>query len=80
VRDLERARQGIELRSTFHLVMEPHQVHLLRRWDPLSMPDDENVASMEEPSRDDVARLFDLAERTVPALVEHLAELVSASG
>jgi protein-tyrosine-phosphatase len=72
--DLERVRGGMELRRTFHLLMEPNQVQLLRRWDPFSMPGDEDLLAACT-----VDEVFDVLQRTIPPLLDHLQELVAAS-
>jgi protein-tyrosine-phosphatase len=78
-RDLEGVRGGMELRSTFHLVSEPNQIQLLRRWDPYGMPSDEDLIATDPTDPADVERTFSIVERTVPLLVDHLEELIAAN-
>jgi protein-tyrosine-phosphatase len=77
--DLERVRAGMELRRTFHLLLEPQQVQLLRRWDPYAMPGDEDLAPLTVIDVAQVERVFDVVERTVPPLIDHLVDLVAAA-
>ncbi len=77
VDDLERMRGGVEQRTGRIAIVEPSQVQLLRRWDPYAMPGDENLPDPWGHPRDAYGTMFDVIERTMPPLLEHLAWLRS---
>ena len=56
------------------------QIQLLRRWDPFAMPGDEDLADPWGRPPTAYAEMFDVIERTIPPLIEHLEWLVSESG
>jgi protein-tyrosine phosphatase len=73
--DLERLRGGVDLRRGAYRDVEAVQIQRLRRWDPYAMPGDEDLA---DPWGEPVAAyrdMFDVLERTMPPLLEHLAWL-----
>lgn len=75
VDDLERLRGGLDQRTGPYATVEPLQVQLLRRWDPYAMPGDEDLA---DPWGDDPTAyrtMFDVIERTMPLLLDHLSWL-----
>jgi len=78
--DLERLRGGVEGRIGFYRTVEPVQIQLLRRWDPFAMPGDEDLSDPLGQPPSAYADMFDVIERTVPPLIEHLEWLVSESG
>jgi protein-tyrosine phosphatase len=78
--DLERLRGGEESRRAVYSRVEPVQIQLLRRWDPFAMPGDEDVPDPWGRGPKAYAEMFDVIERSVPPLVEHLEWLVSESG
>lgn len=72
--ELERLRSGMELRQSFYMLIEPNQIQLLRRWDPYAMPGDEDLsADIDEEA------MFSVLARSIPPLVDHLQELITAS-
>ena len=75
--DLERMRGGVEQRTGFITTVEPVQVQLLRRWDPYAMPGDEDLPDPWGKPRDAYSTMFDVIERTIPLLLDHLAWLES---
>ncbi|CAB4961897.1 unannotated protein [freshwater metagenome] len=52
--------------------MEPLQIQLLRRWDPFAMPGDEEAPDPWNQQVIAYREMFDLFERTMPALLNHL--------
>ena len=78
--DLERLRGGEEQRRGFYPSVEPVQIQLLRRWDPFAMPGDEELTDPWGRPPLAYTEMFDVIERTVPPLIEHLEWLVSESG
>jgi len=78
--DLERLRGGEESRRGFYVSVEPVQVQLLRRWDPYAMPGDEELQDPSGRAPTAYADMFDVIERSVPPLIDHLEWLVSESG
>jgi protein-tyrosine-phosphatase len=78
--DLERLRGGEELRLGFYRSVEPVQVQLLRRWDPFAMPGDEDLPDPWGRPPQAYADMFDVIERTIPPLIDHLEWLISGSG
>ena len=77
--DLERLRGGEESRSGFYASVEPVQIQLLRRWDPFAMPGDEDLDDPWGHPSSAYAEMFDVIERSIPPLIEHLEWLVSES-
>jgi protein-tyrosine-phosphatase len=75
--DLERVRGGIELRTTPHLLLEPQQVQLLRRWDPFGMPGDEDLARPLASDASAIRDMFDIVERCTGPLLDRITELAS---
>jgi protein-tyrosine phosphatase len=57
--------------------VEAEQFQLLRRWDPFAMPGDENLADPWGKGADAYRSMYDVIERSVPALVDHLLWLTS---
>ncbi len=79
VADLERMRGHVEHRRGFYPGVEPHQVQLLRRWDPYAMPGDEELPDPWGKGAAAYTEMFDVIERTIPPLLDHLATLVDES-
>ena len=77
VDDLERIRGGQELRSGYYATVEPVQVQLLRRWDPYAMPGDEDIPDPWGKQPQAYRDMFDVIERSMKPLLEHLAWLRS---
>ncbi len=77
VDDLERMRGGVEQRVGQVAAVEPMQVQLLRRWDPYAMPGDEDLPDPWGQPRAAYETMFDVIERTVPSMLDHLAWLQS---
>lgn len=80
VSDLERLRGGEESRRGFYASVEPVQIQLLRRWDPFAMPGDEELSDPWGKPPRAYAEMFDVIERSITPLIEHLEWLVSESG
>ncbi|HEY0518195.1 MAG TPA: low molecular weight protein-tyrosine-phosphatase [Ilumatobacteraceae bacterium] len=78
--DLERLRGGEESRRALYSSVEPVQVQLFRRWDPFGMPGDEDLADPWGGPPRAYSAMFDVIERSIPPLIEHLEWLVSESG
>jgi len=78
--DLERLRGGVESRRVSYASVEPVQIQLLRRWDPYAMPGDENLQDPVGRPPSAYAEMFDVIERSMPPLLDHLEWLVSESG
>lgn len=72
VDDLERMRGGVEQRVGHYPTVEPLQVQLLRRWDPYAMPGDEDLPDPWGQPAAAFGTMFDVLERTIPALLQHL--------
>jgi protein-tyrosine phosphatase len=72
VDDLERMRGGVDLRRGPYRDVEPVQIQLLRRWDPYAMPGDEDVADPWGKGPREYRTMFDVIERSVPPLIQHL--------
>ncbi len=72
IEDLERLRGGIDLRDASYREMEPVQLQLLRRWDPYSMPGDEDLDDPWGEPVDAFRAMYDVIERTMPHLLDHL--------
>jgi len=77
VDDLERMRGGVEHRTGHVATVEPMQVQLLRRWDPYAMPGDEDLPDPWGRPRHAYGTMFEVIERTMPPLLEHLDWLLS---
>lgn len=77
VDDLERLRGGQDLRTGYYKTVEPVQVQLLRRWDPFAMPGDEDIPDPWGKQPAAYRDMFDVIERSIPPLLEHLAWLRS---
>jgi protein-tyrosine phosphatase len=77
VEDLERMRGGVEHRVGHITTVEPVQVQLLRRWDPYAMPGDEDLPDPWGQPNSAYGTMFDVVERTMPLLLDHLAWLRS---
>ena len=77
VDDLERMRGGMEQRVGYYATVEPLQVQLLRRWDPYAMPGDEDLPDPWGHPPAAYRAMFDVIERTMPLLLDHLAWLHS---
>ena len=75
VDDLESMRGGVDQREGYYATVEPLQVQLLRRWDPYAMPSDEELPDPWGQGADTYRAMYDVLERTIPALLEHLAWL-----
>ena len=75
VDDLESMRGGVDQRTGYYATVEPLQVQLLRRWDPYAMPGDEELPDPWGQGADTYRTMYDVLERTIPALLEHLAWL-----
>ncbi len=72
VDDLERMRGGVDARVGPYRALEPVQVQLLRRWDPYAMPGDEELPDPWGKRPEHYAAMFDVIERCIPPLLEHL--------
>lgn len=70
--DLERLRGGVDLRRGHYRDVEPVQIQRLRRWDPYAMPDDEDLPDPWGGPAADYRTMYDILERTIPPLLEHL--------
>ena len=77
VDDLERMRGGVEHRTGHYATVEPGQVQLLRRWDPYAMPGDEDLVDPWGELPTAYGTMFDVIERSMGPLLEHLAWLRS---
>ena len=77
VEDLERMRGNVEHRVGHITTVEPVQVQLLRRWDPYAMPGDEDLPDPWGQPNSAYGTMFDVIERTMPLLLDHLAWLRS---
>ena len=53
------------------------QLQLLRRWDPYAMPGDEDLPDPWGKPAIAYREMFDVIERCVPPLLDHLAWLMS---
>ncbi|HZX53601.1 MAG TPA: hypothetical protein VFE86_02925 [Ilumatobacteraceae bacterium] len=78
--DLERLRGGVESRRAAYVTVEPLQIQLLRRWDPYSMPGDENLRDPVGRQAAAYAEMFDVIERSMPPLIDHLEWLAGETG
>jgi protein-tyrosine phosphatase len=77
VDDLERMRGGVEQRTSHFATVEQTQVQLLRRWDPYAMPGDEDLPDPWGKPQSAYGTMFDVIERTIPMLLEHLSWLAT---
>lgn len=77
VDDLERMRGGVDQRTGHYATVEPVQVQLLRRWDPYAMPGDEDLPDPWGQGPDAYRSMYDVIERSMPLLLDHLAWLRS---
>ena len=59
--------------------IEPTQVQLLRRWDPYAMPGDENLADPWGRGASAYWQMYDVLERSIPPMLDHLAWVMSES-
>jgi protein-tyrosine phosphatase len=75
VTDLERLAGGIDLRRMPYRAVEPVQIQRLRRWDPYAMPGDEDLADPWGAPVGAYREMYDVLERTMPGLLDHLAWL-----
>ncbi len=75
--DLRRLGGSIDQRGGFYRTVEPQQLQLLRRWDPYGMPGDEEIADPWGKGPAAYREMFDVIERCIPPMVEHLAWLMS---
>ena len=57
--------------------VEPEQLQLLRRWDPYGMPGDEEVADPWGKGPEAYRTMYDVIERCIPPMIQHLAWLMS---
>jgi protein-tyrosine phosphatase len=72
VDDLERLRGGVDMRRSPYREVEAVQIQRLRRWDPYAMPGDEDLADPWGKGPYDYRKMFDVIERTMPPLLQHL--------
>ncbi len=72
VDDLERLRGGVDMRRGPYREVEPVQIQRLRRWDPYAMPGDEDLADPWGKGPYEYRKMFDVIERTMPPLLQHL--------
>jgi protein-tyrosine phosphatase len=77
IEDLRRLGGSIDQRTGFYRTVEPEQFQLLRRWDPYAMPGDENISDPWGKPAAAHREMFEVIERSVPPLVDHLAWLMS---
>jgi protein-tyrosine phosphatase len=80
VRDLARLNGATDQRTGPYSALEPHQVQLLRRWDPYAMPGDEDLPDPWGHGPDAYRTMFDVLERTIPPLLDHLVWIVEDLG
>jgi protein-tyrosine phosphatase len=77
IHDLRRLGGVLDQRDTPYRDVEPVQSQLLRRWDPFGMPGDEDLDDPWGNGPDAYRRMYDVIERCIPPLLEHLTWLVS---
>jgi protein-tyrosine phosphatase len=77
VDDLRRLSGFDDQRTGTYRAVEPDQLQLLRRWDPFGMPGDENIADPWGKGAEAYREMYDVIERCMPPLVEHLVWLCS---
>jgi len=75
VDDLRRLGGSLDQRIGPYGALEPQQVQLLRRWDPYGMPGDEDVDDPWGQGVAAYAAMYDVLERSIPPLLDHLAWL-----
>ena len=75
VGDLTRMRGAADPRRGRVRDLEPHQIQLLRRWDPYAQPGDVQLADPWGRGRQAYAEMYDVIERCIGPLIDHLAEL-----
>ncbi len=75
--DLRRLGGSIDQRTGAYRAVEPEQLQLLRRWDPYGMPGDEEVDDPWGKGADAYRSMFDVIERCIPPMIDHLAWLLS---
>jgi protein-tyrosine phosphatase len=75
--DLRRLGGSLDQRTGFYRTVEPEQLQLLRRWDPFAMPGDENLLDPWGKPAVEYRTMYDVIERSVPPLIDHLAWLMS---
>ena len=75
VGDLTRMRGSSDPRRGALRDLEPEQIQLLRRWDPYAQPGDVQLADPWGRGREAYAEMYDVIERSVGPLIDHLAEL-----
>jgi len=73
--DLRRLGGTTDQRIGPYGTFEPHQLQLLRRWDPFGMPGDEELAVPDGGGAAAVAAMYDVLERSIPPLLDHTAWL-----
>jgi protein-tyrosine-phosphatase len=73
--DLRRLGGSTDQRIGPYGVLEPQQAQLLRRWDPYGMPGDEDLSDPCGRGSAAYAAMFDVLERSIPPLLDHLAWL-----
>ncbi len=75
--DLRRLGGSIDQRSGFYRTVEPEQLQLLRRWDPYGMPGDEELSDPWGKGPEAYRTMYDVIERCIPPMIQHLAWLMS---
>lgn len=75
--DLRRLAGFNDQRTGSYCNVEPEQLQLLRRWDPYAMPGDENLVDPWGKGPEAYRAMYDVIERSVPAMVDHLMWLTS---
>jgi protein-tyrosine phosphatase len=76
VDDLRRLGGSTDQRIGPYRDLEPQQFQLLRRWDPYGMPGDEDVIDPRQREIAAYAEMYDVFERSIPPLIDHLVWLV----
>ena len=77
--DLRQLGGAIDQRRGFYRTLEPQQLQLVRRWDPYAMPGDEDLKDPWGGGPVAYSTMYDVLERSIPAMVEHLASLLTES-
>jgi protein-tyrosine phosphatase len=75
--DLRRLSGRTDQRIGVYRSVEAEQMQLLRRWDPFAMPGDEEVTDPWGHGAEAYVTMFDVIERSVRPMVEHLSWLLS---
>lgn len=75
VGDLTRMRGAADPRRGRVGELEPAQIQLLRRWDPFAQPGDIQLADPWGRGRDAYAEMYDVIERSIGPLIDHLDDL-----